>query len=164
MLTWSAGFGSDPLGAWGPAFAVGFGYRPSLLELGVRLDATLPRTSNLPAHSGDVRSSSFGARFDVCAVPTLGAFQLLGCARGGATLLLAEGQGTARDGNAKIPLYGVGPSVGARWLLGRHAFVSVGAGASWFLKRPELLVDGLLQRRRIDAMMLGVELAGGVRW
>ena len=161
---WDAGFGTDALGAWGPNFALGFAYQSSLLELGLRLEGSLPRSSDLPASSGNVRSSSFGARLEVCAAPVLGSFQLLACARGGATLLLAEGQRTARDRSAKIPLYALGPSLGARWLLGTHAFIDMSANAGWLLKRPELVVEGLAERRRVDVLSLGAELGGGVRW
>ena len=58
----------------------------------------------------------------------------------------------------------MGPGLGARWLLSEHAFVRVGVGASWFLERPELLVDGLTERRRVESLSLGAELGGGVRW
>jgi hypothetical protein len=118
----------------------------------------------LPRASGDVRTLSVGGAVDACAVPTLGSFQLRGCAQAGLDGLLAEGQGTARNQSVTIPLYSLGPRVGVRWLLSEHAFVGLAGGASWFLKRPELVVDGLPERRRVEPFVLGAELGGGVQW
>jgi hypothetical protein len=143
---------------------LGIAYQPSWFEVSAHARASLPRESTLPRSSGNVRSTSVGGGVDVCAVPTLASFQLRGCVEGSLEFLIAEGEGTARDSSATIPLYAVGPFVGARWLLSEHAFVSVGFGARWFLKRPELLVDGLPERRRVEAVTLDAQLGGGVRW
>lgn len=164
ILSWNAGVGTDALGEWGPAFSLGFAYHPSWFEVGLDARVSLPRSSALPRSSGDVRSLSFGAGVDACAAPSLGAFQLRGCLQAGLDWLLAEGQRTAQNQSATIPLYSAGPRLGVRWLLSEHAFVGLAGGASWFLKRPELVVDGLPERRRIEPLLFGAELGGGVRW
>lgn len=164
ILSWNAGVGTDALGEWGPAFSLGFAYQPSWLEIGLDARASLPRTSALPAGSGDVRSVSAGFGVDACAAPTVGSFQLRGCLEGGLDWLFASGQGTERNQEATIPLYSLGPRVGVRWLLSEHAFVGLAGTASWFVKRPELVVEGLPQRRRIEPLVVGAELGGGVRW
>jgi hypothetical protein len=164
ILDWGAGMGTDALGGWGPEFLLGFAYQPSWFEISGHARASLPRESELPRSSGNVRSTSVGGGIDVCAVPTLASFQLRGCVQSSLEFLIARGEGTARDSSATIPLYGVGPFVGARWLLSRHAFVSVGLGARWLLKRPELVVEGLPERRRVEAVIWDAQLGGGVRW
>jgi hypothetical protein len=111
-----------------------------------------------------VQSFGFTGELGVCLVPTLAPVQISICGNGGVTLLDVRGQGTARDGSANVPLYGVGPSLGGRWLLGSNAFVNLDLASRFFVQRPELLVDGSVERRRIEAASLDASLGGGVRW
>ncbi|HVY31422.1 MAG TPA: hypothetical protein VHB79_32940 [Polyangiaceae bacterium] len=164
ILSWNAGVGADALGEWGPAFSLGFAYQPTWIEIGLAARVSLPRSSALPGGAGDVRSMSMGAALDACVAPTLGSFQWRGCLQGGLDWLFAQGQGTERDRKAAIPLYSLGPRVGVRWHLSEHAFVGLAGGASWFVKRPELVVEGSSERRHIEPFALGAELGGGVRW
>ena len=88
--------------------------------------------------------------------------QFAACVNGGLTLLEVQGQGTARDESASVPLYAVGPSGRARWLFDRHGFVSLGFVSRFFLKRPELVVEGVPQRRRVETASVSAELGAGV--
>ena len=162
---WAAtGLGSDPLGTFGPAFALGGAYQPSLLELGIRLRATLPRSTELSGSGVDARSLSYGGDVQACLAPTLPPLRFFACADVGITLLDVKGRGTALDQHARIPLYGLGPSLGADWLLSRNAFLGLGLVSRFFLTRPELVVEGLEQRRRVETASVSAELSGGVRW
>jgi hypothetical protein len=156
--------GSDPLGTFGPSFGLGAAYRPSLLQLGLRLRASLPRSTELTGSGGLARSFTWGADIQACLAPALPPFEFFACADGGVTFLEVEGRGTARDRHARVPLYGLGPSLGADWLLGERAFLGLGLVSRFFVKRPELVVEGLEQRRRVETASLGLELSGGVRW
>jgi hypothetical protein len=162
---WAAtGVGSDPLGSFGPTFALGGAYQPSLLELGIRLRATLPRSTELPGSGGDARSFTYGADLRACLAPALPPLRFFGCADGGITLLDVKGRGTALDQQARVPLYGLGPSLGADWLLNGNAFLGLSLVSRFFLARPQLVVEGLEPRRRIETASVSAELAGGVRW
>jgi hypothetical protein len=160
----TTGVGSDPLGSFGPSFGLGAAYQPGLLQLGLRLRASLPHSTELDGSGGEARSFSFGADVEACLAPTLPPFKLFACADGGVTLLDVEGRGTARDREARVPLYGLGPSLGADWLLGEHALLGLGLVSRFFVKRPELVVQGLEERRRVETASLSAELSGGVRW
>jgi hypothetical protein len=165
VLLWaSAALGTDALGVLGPGVLVGAAFQPNLLQLGVRLEATFPRSSELEGSEGEVQSFGFTGELSACVAPTLTSVQLSLCGNGGATWLEVRGQGTASDRSANIPLYGIGPSLGARWLLGSAAFVSLEAASRFFVKRPQLLVDGAPERRRVESATLNAALGGGVRW
>lgn len=155
--------GADPLGAFSPGVALGFGFQPSLLRLGARVEATLPRTSEL-ASTGQVQGGTFGGAIEACVAPALPPLQFTACADGGITLLVVEGQGTAEDAQASVPLYGLGPSVGVQWLLHEHAFLSLGFASRFFLTRPELVVEGAPQTRRVETASVSGALGAGVRW
>jgi hypothetical protein len=156
--------GTDPLGAFGPAVALGFSLQPSLLRLGVRLEATFPRSTPLPGSGGEVQSFSFAAELETCLAPALPPLQLSACASAGITVLEATGQGTARDDRATVPLYAVGPALGAEWLFHPSAFLRLGVAARFYLVRPELVVEDLPQRRRISSASVSGTLGAGVRW
>ena len=143
---------------------LGVAFQPNLVQIGVRLGATLPRSTRFVGSGGDVRSFSLTGDLEACLTPTLHPFQFLACANGGVTALKANGEGTALDSSALVPLYGLGPSVGARWLLDENAFLSVGFVSRFFLSRPELVIEGLPQRRAIETASVSAELGGGVRW
>lgn len=165
LLLWAgASVGGDALGVLGPGVVVGAAFNPSLLQLGLRLEATFPRSSELAGSGGEVQSFGFSGELGACLAPTLEPVQLSLCGNGGVTLLDVRGLGTASDRRANIPLYGLGPSVGARWLLGSNGFVNLDLASRFFVKRPELLVDGSLQRRRVESATVGASLGGGVRW
>ena len=162
---WAAGaLGTDPLGALGPAVALGAGLQPGLLRIGARLQASFPRSTPFEGSGGDVQSLSFAADLEGCVAPTLHTLELAACASGGVTVLEATGQGTARDGHATIPLYSIGPSVSADWLLQRHAFLHLGLVSRFFLVRPELVVEDLPETKRIAFVSLSAQLGLGVRW
>jgi hypothetical protein len=164
-LAWAAlSGGTDPLGELGPGLALGLAWQPSLLQLGVRLGATLPRSSAFEGSANQVKAFSFNADLAICLAPTLEPFQLLGCLNAGFVALQAKGQGTAADGSALIPLYQVGPSAGARWLIGEHAFLNLEVISRLFLVQPELVVEGLPQRRQIETATVEGQIGGGVRW
>jgi hypothetical protein len=160
----AAAVGTDPLGATGPAVALGVGLQPSLLRFGARLEATFPRSTPFAGSGGDVQSFSFAADLEGCLAPKVGSLVLGACANAGVTVLEATGQGTARDGHATIPLYGVGPSVSADWLLGKHAFLHLGLVSRFFLVRPELVVEDLPEAKRVALASLSAQLGAGVRW
>lgn len=164
-LIWLAGgLGTDAVGELGPALSLGAALQPSLLQVGVRLEVTLPRSSALVASGGTLDTSSFTADIATCLAPTLQPVQLAACVHGGFTLLAAKGEGTARDDSALIPLPGVGPSAGLRWLPSENAFLHLGIASRFFLARPQLVVEGISERRRVEAAGVGAELGGGVRW
>lgn len=156
--------GSDPLGGLGPAVVAGFALQPGLLRIGVRLEASLPRSTALIGFNGEVQSHSFSGGLQACAAPGWAAWQVSACADVGATLLRASAQGTARDRSANVPLYGAGPALGATWLLHPHAFVQLGVTSRFFFERPELVVQGLAERRRVEPFTVSGELSAGVRW
>jgi len=156
--------GTDPLGAFGPAVALGFSLQPNLLRLGVRLEATFPRGTPLPGSGGEVQSFSFAADLEACLAPALPPVQLLACANAGLTVLEATGQGTARDDHATVPLYSVGPGVGAEWLLHPSAFLRLGIASRFYLVKPELVVEDLPERKRISTASVTATLGAGVRW
>jgi hypothetical protein len=79
-------------------------------------------------------------------------------------VLDASARGTARDRRASIPLYGVGPSVGAEWLLSERAFLGLNVAARFYLKRPELVVEDLPEHRRVQLASANVALGAGVLW
>ena len=162
---WAASaIGSDALGGFGPALAAGLAVRPSLLRLGLRLEATFPRSTPLVGFDGDANGFSFGAGLQACVAPTWNSLQLAACADVGATLLRASGEGTARDQAATIPLYGAGPAFSAAWLFHRHAFLQLGVSSRFFFERPELVVEGLAPTRRVELSSLSGELGAGARW
>jgi hypothetical protein len=162
---WAAtGLGTDALGSFGPTFALGGAYQPNLFELGVELRVTLPRSTELRSANADARSFTYGGGVQACFLPRLSPLRLFACADAGITVLDVEGRGTALDQRARVPLYGLGPSLGADWLLGRHAFLGLGLVSRFFVTRPELVVEGLAQRRRVETASVSAELAGGVRW
>jgi hypothetical protein len=156
--------GSDPLGSFGPGLVVGVALQPHLLRVGARLGATLPRSTAFEGSGGELRSSNLSAELEACLAPALEPFAFSACASGGLTLFDVEGQGTARDAHAAVPLYGLGPSVGAQWLLGENAFLGLGFVSRFFLSRPELVIEGLSQRKRIETASVSAELGAGVRW
>lgn len=164
-LAWLAvAAGTDPLGEFGPALAIGLAWQPSLLQVGVRLEATLPRTSSFPGSASQVKAFTFNADLAACLAPTLQSFQLLGCINAGFAALQAKARGTAADSSALIPLYQLGPSGGARWLISEHAFLNLEVLSRLFLVQPELIVEGLPQRRQIETVTVEAQLGGGVRW
>jgi hypothetical protein len=165
MLGWAAvAAGTDPLGKLGPALVLGIAWQPSLLQIGLRLEATLPRSSPFAATTSTVQSFTFNAELAACAAPTLPPLQLLACANGGVVALQAKARGTAQDSNALIPLYQLGPSIGARWLVDSNAFLSLEVVSRFFLARPELVIAGLADRRQIEAATVSAQIGGGVRW
>ncbi|HTM43551.1 MAG TPA: hypothetical protein VL137_01275 [Polyangiaceae bacterium] len=164
-LLWGAlAAGSDPLGGFGPALAVAAAYQPSALQIGARFEATLPRSTHFAGFAGDVRSFSIVGEAQGCFAPTLPPLQPFACANVGVTLLRANGKGSAQEHGATIPLYSLGPSIGARWLLNDALFLNLGFGSRFFLKRPELVVQGLVQTRRVEIATVTAELGMGVRW
>jgi hypothetical protein len=167
VLLWAAAAaGTDPLGEFGPGLALGFAVQPNLLRIGTRLEVTFPRSSEFAASSSSssVRSFGFNADLQACLAPTLHPFQLSVCAVGGVSVLDVTGQGTARDGRATVPLYGIGPGVGMLWLLTDSAFLNLGVLSRFFLKRPELVIEDLPQRRQIEALSVSADLGVGVRF
>jgi hypothetical protein len=164
-LLWAAAaVGSDPLGSFGPALVLGGAIEPNLLRVGATVTATLPRSTPFAGSGGDLRAYSFGADLEACVAPTLEPFQLSACANASLTLLEVSGRGTALDRRASVPLYGFGPSVGAAWLLDKHAFLSFALVSHFFVKRPELVVEGLQKRTRVESASGSAQLGLGVRW
>jgi hypothetical protein len=162
---WAASaIGSDPLSDIGPAVATGFSVEPGLLRLGLRLEATFPRSTAFGSSGTEVQSYAFSGGVQACVAPRWGSVQLWGCADTGLTLLQARGEGTARDREATIPLYGAGPALGGAWLFHPDAFLQLGATLRFFFERPELVVQGLAKRRRIHPLTMSGELGAGVRW
>jgi len=165
VLLWAAAvLGSDPLGAFGPAAALGVALQPNLLQIGLRLEGTLPRSTQFAGSGGDVHGFSLTADLQACLAPQLSSIQLAACANAGVTAWSVSGDGTARDSRVLIPLYSLGPSIGARWLVSDNAFLSLGLVSRFFLLRPDLVVEGLPQRRPIETASVSAELGGGVRW
>jgi hypothetical protein len=156
--------GTDPLGGVGPAIAAGFALQPGLLRFGLRLEATFPRSTPLVGFRGEVRSTSFGAGLEACVAPAWGSVQLAACADGGLTALLASGEGTARDSEVSVPLYGAGPAISVEWLFHPRAFLRLGGASRFFFERPELVVQGLAESRHVELLTLSGELGAGVRW
>jgi hypothetical protein len=162
---WAASaIGTDALGGFGPALAAGLAVRPSLLRLGLRIEATFPRSTPLVGFEGNANSYSFSAGLQACVAPAWSSLQLAACADVGATLLRASGEGTARDQAATIPLYGAGPGFSAAWLFHRHAFLQLGVSSRFFFEHPELVVEGLPQTRRVELSSFSGELGAGARW
>jgi hypothetical protein len=77
---------------------------------------------------------------------------------------LAQGEGTAKDERASIPLYGIGPSIAARWIFAEHAFFGAGIVSRFYLLRPELVILDLSERRRVESASVVGEIGGGLRW
>jgi hypothetical protein len=96
--------------------------------------------------------------------PALPPLRFAACANGGVTLFEVEGRGTARDRHASVPLYGLGPSLAAEWVLSRNAFLRLAVVSRFFLARPELVVEDLPERKRLAAAQVNGELGAGVRW
>lgn len=163
---WAAAtVGTDALGQFGSGAALGFVVQPAgALQLGLRIDATLPRSSGFDTSSSEIRSFSLGGTLQGCLASALPPVLLAGCLDVGMTALRAQGKGSARNDSVWIPLYGAGPSVTARWLLGERAFVGVSFLSRFFLWRPDLVVEGLNEQRRVEAASLAAELGAGVRW
>jgi hypothetical protein len=164
-LAWAAvSAGTDPLGEFGPGLALGLAWQPSLLQAGVRLGASLPRSSTFSGSANQVRAFAFNVDLTLCLAPTLESFQLLGCLNAGFIALQAKGQGTVADSSALIPLYQLGPSAGARVLIGEHAFLNLEVISRLFLLQPELVIEGLPQRRSVETVTVEAQFGGGVRW
>jgi hypothetical protein len=162
---WVAGAaGTDPLGAAGGAVALGFGLQPGLLRVGARLEATFPRSTPLAGSGGDVQSFSFAADLEGCLAPRVSLSVLGVCANAGVTVLEASGQGTARDGRATIPLYGIGPSLSSDLIVGKHLFFHLGLVSRFFLVRPQLVVEDLPETKRVVLASLSLQFGAGVRW
>lgn len=159
-----AGIGIDPLGAVVPAFALEAGFEPSWLRLGVRLGLTLPSSTELVGSGSEARAFSWSAELKACFAPALRPVQIAACALGGITLLEAEGSGSARDEQARIPLYGLGPSLELSWLVHERAFLNLELASRFFVKRPELVVEGWPQQQPVEAVSGSAALGGGVRW
>jgi hypothetical protein len=165
VLAWAAiALGTDPLGRLGPALGLGVAWQPSVLQVGVRLGATLPRSSVFSGSSQRVKAFAINADVNACLVPTFESLQLLGCLNAGLVTLLAQGRGSAADGSALIPLYQLGPSAGARWSFSEQAFLSLEVLSRLFVVQPELVVEGLPQRRQVETATVEAQLGGGVRW
>ena len=166
LLSAAVAVGSDPLGTFGPSMMVGIAFQPNLLKFGARVEAALPRSTQFldSGAGGDVQSVSNTFDLQVCLAPTLEPLEFSACALGAVTVLDAEGQGTALDSRANLPLYSIGPSVGASWLLHESAFLELSFLSRFYLARPELVVEGLPQRRQIEPMSVSGLLGGGVRW
>jgi hypothetical protein len=162
---WVAGAaGTDPLGVFGGAVALGFGLQPNLLRVGARLEATFPRSTPLAGSGGDVQSFSFAADVEGCLAPRVGSSILGVCANAGVTVLEASGQGTARDERATIPLYGIGPSLSGDLMASKHLFLHLGLVSRFFLVRPRLVVEDLPETKRAAFAALSLQLGAGVRW
>ncbi|HEY6078996.1 MAG TPA: hypothetical protein VIW29_09350 [Polyangiaceae bacterium] len=159
-----AGIGIDPLGGVVPAFALEAALQPNWLRLGVRLGLTLPSSTELAGSGSEVHAFSWSAELKACFAPALRPVQVAACALGGITLLDAEGKGSAQDDQATIPLYGLGPSVELSWLVHEHAFLGLGLASRFFVKRPELVVEGWPRQRTVEAVSGSAELGGGMRW
>lgn len=159
-----AGLGLDPLGQVVPSIALGAAVQPGWLRLGVRLSLTLPSSSALGDASGEVRAQTFGGELTACFAPALRPVQIAACAAGGVTLLSAKGSGLARDDAATIPLYGLGPGLQLAWLLNDRAFLGLGLSSRFFVKRPELTVEGATTTRKVEALSGAAEVGGGVQW
>jgi hypothetical protein len=156
--------GTDPLGEMGPAIALGLAVQPSLLQLGLRLEATLPRSSPFAGSTSHIETLTFNADLTACVVPTSQQFQLLACANAGFVAMKAKGHGTANDSSAVIPLYQMGPSIGARWLASEDLFLGLEVVSRFFLTRPDLVIVGLPDRRQIETASVSAQLGGGLRW
>jgi hypothetical protein len=161
----AAGLGTDALGQLGPGAALGFAMQPAgALHLGLRLDATFPRTSGFHTSSSEIRSFSVSGTLQGCLASALPPLLLSGCIDAGVTALRVQGNGSARNDSAWVPLYGAGPSVTARWLFEQRAFVELSFLSRFFLSRPDLVVEGLNEQRRVEVASLAAELGAGVRW
>jgi len=164
-LVWAAvALGSDPLRALGPGLTLGAAFQPSLLRLGASVATSAPRSTPFAGSGGDLRSFTFSGSLEACLAPKLPPLQLAACANGGLTLLEVEGRGTARDRRASVPLYGLGPSIAAEWVLSKNAFLRLAVVSRFFLKRPELVVEDLPEQKRIAGADASGELGAGVRW
>jgi hypothetical protein len=159
-----AGLGVDPVGKAVPVFAIGAAYQPSWLRLGLRLGLTLPSTSELAGSSGELQARSYVAELEACFAPALQPVRIAACAVGGVTWLQVESVGLARDDRAAIPLYGLGPSLELSWSLHEHAFLGLGVVSRFYVKRPQLVVEGAPPTRRVEAVSGAAELGGGWRW
>lgn len=164
-LAWLAlGVSSDPLGGLAPGAALALAYQPRRLRVVASVDATLSRTSERSASGARARSTSVSGALAACLVPTVTPLQLVACGEASFTLLTVEGQGTERDQSARVPLYGLGPRLGAEWWLGERVFVSVTLASRFFVKRPELVIEGAPERRRVEVASAAATLGGGFEW
>jgi hypothetical protein len=164
-LLWAAvTLGSDPLRSVGPGLTLGAAFEPSLLRFGIVASATAPRSTPFVGSGGDLRSYTFGGALEACLAPASPPFRFAACANGSRTLFEVSGRGTARDGQASVPLYGLGPSLAAEWVLSKNAFLRLALVSRFFLVRPELVVEDLPQRRRVAVAQANGELGAGVRW
>jgi len=164
-LLWAAvALGSDPLRGLVPGLTLGAAFEPSLLRVGLVASATAPRSTAFVGSGGDLRSYSVSGALEACLAPALPPFRFAACANGGVTLLAVEGRGTARDRRANVPLYGLGPTLAAEWVLSKHAFLRLALASRFFLARPELVIEGLPEHKRSAAAQANGELGAGVRW
>ncbi len=159
-----AGIGVDPLGQVVPSFALGAAVQPGWLRLGLRLSLTLPSSAALGSSDGEVRAQTFGGELTACFAPALRPVQIAACGVGGITLLSARGSGLARDDEATIPLYGLGPGLQLAWFVNERAFLGLGLTSRFFVKRPELVVEGATTTRQIEGVSGAAELGGGIQW
>jgi len=157
-------FGTDPLGAATPGLALGVAWQPSLFRVALLVGAGLPQSTPLGFVDGSLVSHSLHVTLAACSAPTFRPLRLFVCAEAGLTELLVRGRGTARDREPAVPLYGVGPDVGAEWSFTPHAFFRLGVASQFFLRRPELVVEGRAEARKIESVTLTGALGGGVQW
>ncbi len=164
-LAWLAlGVASDPLGVLTPGLALGLGYQAGLLRVAASLSATLPRSSAFGASGAQVRSQAFSGGVAACLAPELPPLQLAACGEASVTLVAAAGERTEHNQSATLPLYGIGPSLGAEWKLSERAFVGVSVASRFYLRRPELIVEAAPERRRVEVASVSATLGGGIRW
>lgn len=157
-------FGTDPLGAATPGLSLGVAWQPTLFRVALQVGGTLQQSTPLVGVDGSLTGKSLYVTLAACLAPTFRPVRLLACAEGGFTDLLVQGRGTARDRDHAVPLYGVGPSLRADWLFASHGFLSLGVSSQFFLRRPQLVVEGLAETRRVEMASLMGSLGGGVRW
>jgi hypothetical protein len=143
---------------------LGVGYQPGTFRFSLSLGASLPQVTSLNDRGIGARSTALSGSVAGCVVPVLPPLRLVACAELGLTMLRVEGRGTERDQDVTVPLYGVGPSLGAEWWLGQRAFVSVSFASRFYVTRPELVVEALPERLRAEVVSGNALFGGGVRW
>lgn len=164
LAAFSLGLGSDPLGELTPTAQLGLAYQPGIVRLAVSFGAGLPQTSDIGTSGVSARAHAFSGGVAACLVPVLPPLRLVACGEAGVTLLRASGRGSELDQSQRVPLYGLGPSLGVEWWLGERALLGVSLTSRFFVKRPELLIEGSPDGRRVEVANAGALLGGGVRW
>lgn len=164
-LSWvTLGVAADPLGSLAPMATLGFGVESGIWRLALLADGTLPERSGVGDQGLTVRTFTFGGGVAACLAPLAPPLRLAACAEAGVTLLDARGGGTEDDRHVRVPLYGLGPRLSAQWPLSKRGFLSLDVGSRLFVKRPDLLVDGSTERRRVELGSASASLGAGVHW